>query len=396
MRLSSVATRVNSSIPRSHLQHQRDAFVVAAIQQYVGSRREFDGDGEFQQQMLNMWSSAATHCSTTPSAPLLPIRAKMTGDMTAERSSKTIVYAALAGNVLVAATKMGAAAWTGSSAMLSEAVHSLVDTTNEVLLLYGYHRASRPPDESHPLGYGRELYFWSFIVALLIFALGAGVSLYQGALHVTAPQPIEDPTVSFVVLGLSFLFEGASWLFALRRFRSDARLGWYEAFVRSKDPPAFMVLLEDSAALIGIGIAAAATAAAVLLAQPVWDGIGSILIGILLGVASVGLARESKSLLIGEPAHSELSQSILDIARQSPGVLRVNGLMTMQLSPAEIVAALSVEFADDKRADDIERCVISIENEVRRQHPSVSALFIKPQTSARYHALRTERRTVRR
>lgn len=139
---------------------------------------------------------------------------------TAEGSSKTIVYAALVGNLLVAVTKIGAAVWTGSSAMMSEAVHSVVDTTNEVLLLYGYHRASRPPDESHPLGYGRELYFWSFIVALLIFALGTGVSLFQGVLHVTAPEPIKDPIVSFIVLGMSFVFEGISWLFAWRRLRS--------------------------------------------------------------------------------------------------------------------------------------------------------------------------------
>lgn len=311
---------------------------------------------------------------------------------TAEGSSKTIVYAALVGNLLVAITKIGAAVWTGSSAMMSEAVHSVVDTTNEVLLLYGYHRASRPPDESHPLGYGRELYFWSFIVALLIFAFGAGVSLYQGVLHVTAPEPIEDPIVSFIVLGMSFVFEGISWLFAWRRFRSEtSRLGWYEAFVRSKDPPAFMVLLEDSAALVGIVIAVVATAAAVLFAQPIWDGVGSILIGILLGITSIGLARESKSLLIGEPAHSDLSRSILDIARRSPGVLRANGLLTVQLSPAEVVAAVSVEFADDKRADDIERCVVSIETEIRRQHPSVAALFIKPQTNARYHAVRAKR-----
>jgi cation diffusion facilitator family transporter len=311
---------------------------------------------------------------------------------TAEGSSKTIVYAALVGNLLVAITKIGAAVWTGSSAMMSEAVHSVVDTTNEVLLLYGYHRASRPPDESHPLGHGRELYFWSFIVALLIFAFGAGVSLYQGVLHVTAPEPIEDPIVSFIVLGMSFVFEGISWLFAWRRFRSEtSRFGWYEAFVRSKDPPAFMVLLEDSAALVGIVIAVVATAAAVLFAQPIWDGVGSILIGILLGITSIGLARESKSLLIGEPAHSDLSRSILDIARRSPGVLRANGLLTVQLSPAEVVAALSVEFADDKRADDIERCVISIETEIRRQHPSVAALFIKPQTNARYHAVRAKR-----
>jgi cation diffusion facilitator family transporter len=307
-------------------------------------------------------------------------------------SSKRTVYAALVGNSLVAVTKVGAALWTGSSAMMSEAVHSVVDTSNELLLLHGFRRASRPPDESHPLGYGRELYFWSFIVSLLIFALGSGISLYQGILHVLRPEPIEDPYVSFIVLVLSFLFEGASWLVALRRFGpSGERLGYYEAFVRSKDPPLFVVLLEDTAALIGIAIAAAATAAAVLLGQPIWDGIGSILIGVLLAIVSIALARESKSLLIGEPADSELARSILDIARRTPGVLRANGLMTVQLSPAEVVGALSVEFEDDRRADDIEQAVVAIETEVRRTHASVVTLFVKPQAHARYRAAREMR-----
>jgi cation diffusion facilitator family transporter len=238
--------------------------------------------------------------------------------MAASSSSKTAVYAALTGNTLVAATKIAAALLTGSSAMMSEAVHSLVDTSNELLLLYGVHRASRPPDRLHPLGYGRELYFWSFIVALLLFALGARVSVYQGVLHVLRPQPIQDPRVSYVVLGLSFVFEGASWWIALSGFRATkGRLGFYEAFRKSKDPPSFMVLFEDSAALIGILIAAACTAAAVQLDRPIWDGIGSILIGLLLGGTSVLLARESKSLLIGEPADPELARSILEIARRS-------------------------------------------------------------------------------
>jgi cation diffusion facilitator family transporter len=293
---------------------------------------------------------------------------------------------------LVAATKIGAALWTGSAAMTSEAIHSLVDTSNEALLLYGYRRASRPADESHPLGYGRELYFWSFIVALLIFALGAGVSLYEGVTHVLAPRPIEGPIVSYIVLGLSFLFEGASWLIALRRIRADGgRLGYYEAFIRSKDPPAFMVLLEDSAALIGIAIAAAATAAAALLHQPIWDGVGSILIGVLLGVTSIALARESKSLLIGEPADPELARSILALARHTEGVLRANGVLTVQLSPTEVVAALSIEFADDKRADEIEQAVVAIEGRIRERHREVAAVFIKPQTQARYHRARAVR-----
>jgi cation diffusion facilitator family transporter len=298
----------------------------------------------------------------------------------------------LIGNVLVALTKIGAAVWTGSSAMTSEAVHSVVDTSNEGLLLYGYRRADRPANEAHPLGHGRELYFWSFIVALLIFALGSGVSFYQGVMHVLRPRPIDDPVVSYVVLGLSFIFEGVSWLIAWRRVRADGRkFGYYNAFVRSKDPPAFMVLLEDSAALIGIVIAAAATVAAVMFNQPAWDGVGSVLIGILLGITSIALARESKSLLIGEPADPELARSVVDLARRSPGVLRANGLLTVQLSPTEIVAALSIEFADDKRADEIEQLVVAIEHDIRKHHPEVAAIFIKPQTHTRYRHVRAER-----
>ena len=306
-------------------------------------------------------------------------------------SSRRSVYAALIGNSLVALTKIAAALSTGSSAMMSEAIHSIVDTSNEILLLYGYRRASRPPDQMHPLGYGRELYFWSFIVALLIFALGAGVSLYQGLLRVLDPQPIEQPLVSFVVLGLCFVFEGTTWIIALRGVRADSeQFGYYAAFLRSKDPPAYMVLFEDTAALIGIMIAAIAIGAAVWLQQPFWDGIGSILIGLLLAATSILLARESQSLLIGEPAHPTLSNSILEIARTTPGVLRANGVLTTQMSPSQVVAAMSVEFADDKRADDIEEAVVAIENRVRDKHPGVTALFIKPQTHGRYKERRKD------
>ncbi|WP_257169877.1 cation diffusion facilitator family transporter [Bradyrhizobium sp. SRS-191] len=309
--------------------------------------------------------------------------------MAANSDSKVAVYAALAGNLLVACTKIAAAVWTGSSAMMSEAVHSVVDTSNELLLLYGFHRASRPPDHRHPLGYGRELYFWSFIVAPLLFALGAGVSLYEGVSHVLNPLPIEDPTVNFIVLGLSFVFEAGSWWVAVRRFRAAAPgLSYVEAFKRSKDPPAFMVVFEDSAALIGIMIAAAATAAAVAFDEPAWDGIGSILIGLLLAVTSMVLARESKSLLIGEPADPELAHSVLEIARKSNGVRAANGLLTVQLSPQQVVVALSIEFSDALRADDIERAVVAIENELRARHPVIAALFVKPQTGARFEESR--------
>lgn len=305
--------------------------------------------------------------------------------MASSASSKNAVLAALAGNLLVAATKLLAAIWTGSSAMLSEAVHSFVDSGNEVLLLYGMRRAGRRPDEQHPLGYGRELYFWSFIVALLVFAVGAGVSAYEGIRHVWAPEPINDPLVSYVVLALAGLFEGGSWLVSLRQFKAaKGPLGYYEAFRRSKDPPSFMVLFEDSAALAGILIAGLGTFAAVQLHDPIFDGLASILIGVVLAAVSLLLARESKSLLIGERADRQLGDSILRVAGSEKSVTRANGVLTMQLAPDQIIAALSLDFEDHLTADRIENAVIEIERRVRESHPQVVALFIKPQTDKSY------------
>jgi cation diffusion facilitator family transporter len=307
--------------------------------------------------------------------------------MAAETSSRRVVYAALAGNILVAITKGAAAAITGSSAMLSEAVHSVVDSGNELLLLYGVHRAGLHPDAEHPLGYGRELYFWSFIVALLVFALGAGVSLYQGVLHLRRPDPIENPLVSYVVLALAFVFEGVSWVISLRQFRArKGALGFYEAFRQSKDPPSFMVLFEDSAALIGIAIAAAGTFAAAHLGVTRADGVASILIGLVLAATAALLARESKSLLIGERADRALGDSILRIAEQVSPRTHANGVLTVQLAPNQIAAALSLEFADDLRAPDIERQVTELERRVRAAHPEVVSLFVKPQTAGRYES----------
>ena len=307
--------------------------------------------------------------------------------MAANSSSKVVVYAALAGNLLVAVTKGIAAAWTGSSSMLSEAVHSLVDTTNEVLLLYGMHRSGERPDVRHPLGYGRELYFWSFIVALLIFALGAGVSIYEGIGHVRAPEPISDPIVNYVVLALAFLFEGASWYVSLRAFReAKGDLGYFEAFRRSKDPPSFMVLFEDSAALIGIALAAVGTFASSGLGLPVMDGVASILIGVVLAATSILLARESKSLLIGERADRGLADAIMRIAWAEPGVESANGVITTQMAPDQIVAALSVDFADAMSARDVENVIVDIERKVRAERPDVVTLFVKPQSRDAYEA----------
>ncbi|MGH8215982.1 MAG: cation diffusion facilitator family transporter [Rhodanobacteraceae bacterium] len=301
--------------------------------------------------------------------------------MASKSSTKFVVYAALVGNLLVAVTKTGAAMLTGSSAMMSEAIHSFVDTGNEVLLLYGMHRSGQRPDPEHPLGYGRELYFWSFIVALLVFAIGAGVSIYEGILHVRRPEPITDPLINYVVLALALVFEGTSWVFSVRQFRAaKGALGFYEAFRRSKDPTSFTVLFEDSAALLGIAIAAAGTFVATTLGVEVADGIASILIGLVLAATATLLARESKSLLIGERADRRISESILRVTREVAPELQTNGIFTVQLAPEQIVAALSLEFADDARAPEIEEQVTAIERKVREAHPEVVALFVKPQT----------------
>jgi cation diffusion facilitator family transporter len=298
-------------------------------------------------------------------------------------SSNRAVSVALIGNLLVAATKFGAALWTGSSAMSSEALHSFVDSGNEILLLYGQSRATRAPDASHPLGHGRELYFWSFVVALLIFALGSGISILQGVSQIRQARAIEHPMVSYLVLALAFVFEGASWLVAFRQFRrteTRGEQGLYESFRRSKDPPTFMVLFEDSAALVGVLIAAIGTYAATGLHWPVCDGIASILIGVVLGGVAILLARESKSLLIGEAVSRELQDAIVAIASKHHAVSRVNGLLSAQLAPDQILIALSLEFADDLRVPQIEESVIEIERWVRAAHPEVLSLFVKPQT----------------
>ncbi len=299
----------------------------------------------------------------------------------AKTGTNPAVWAALAGNVLVAAAKFAAAAVSGSAAMLSEAVHSLVDTVNELLLLYGIARSLRPADRVHPFGYGRELYFWSFVVALLIFALGAGVSAYEGVDHLLHPVPLERPLVIFVVLAVSLAFEGASWLVGMRAFRATQRtLGWWEAFRRSKDPPTFIVVFEDSAAILGIAVAAAGTAAAILTGDTRWDGVASLAIALILaGVAGL-LARESKDLLIGERADPSLSDAIMRTAAGIAGVCSANSIVTVQLAPRNVIATLSLDFFDYLRAPDIERAVVELEARVRSAHPEVSALFVKPQS----------------
>ena len=303
--------------------------------------------------------------------------------MAASSGSRKVIYAALAGNLLVALTKFVAAWWTGSSAMLSEGVHSVVDTSNQILLLYGIRRSTKPRDDDHPLGYGRELYFWSFIVAVLIFSLGAGVAFFEGVSHIRAPVPITDPIVNYVVLGISFVFEGTTLIIALKEFnKTRGSLGYIGAVEASKDPPSFLVLFEDSAALIGIVIAFSGTAAAQVFAMPVLDGVASLGISLVLAATATFLARESKSLLIGEGARARTMRSIRQIAAEQPGVERVNDLITVHLAPQQVVAALSLEFKDELTTPQIEQAVVAIEGRICSQNPEVYTIFIKPQSSS--------------
>lgn len=301
--------------------------------------------------------------------------------MSGSESSRRVVVAALVANGLVTLTKFAAALFTGSSAMLSEAVHSLVDAGNEVLLLYGQYRAARPADEAHPLGHGRELYFWSFVVALSVFAVGSGASIYEGVAHIFHAQPIENPYVNYAVLGAAFLFDGFSWVVAYRAFReAKGSLGWFEAVEKSKDPPSFIVLFEDSADLIGLALAFAGNLLSTLLHLPALDGVASIGIGILLGGVAAVLARESKGLLLGERADPEIMAAILALARRMSGVTGADELFTIQLAPEQIVAAISLDFDDTLTAGDVERMVERLEQQIRAARPAVTTILIKPQS----------------
>ena len=299
-------------------------------------------------------------------------------------ASRPAIIAALIGNLLIAVTKGIAAAITGSSAMLSESVHSLVDTGNEVLLLYGQKRSSRPPDEIHPFGYGRELYFWCFVVALLIFALGAGISIYEGIVHIRHPEAITKPIINFIVLGLAFAFESVTWFVAWRAFQKARGEGSFWHVIRdSKDPTMFMVLFEDSAALIGIVIAAIGTALAVELDAPWIDGTASILIGFVLAAVAIVLARESKNLLIGERADPELQKAIREAADREKCVRSVDRVLTTHMAPDQVIASMDVEFADELTIPDVEKLIGRIEGGLRERHPELSRVFIRPEPRRR-------------
>ena len=307
-------------------------------------------------------------------------------------NSRGVIYAGIVGNLLEAAIKFAAAIFTVSSVMMSEAIHSLVDTGNSLLLLYGMHRAKQTPDHTHPLGYSREIYFWSFVVAVLVFALGAGISFYEGIVRILNPEPVQNPLVNYIVLALSAVFDVATWWLALRNFKGSVRYGaLFKKFKKSKDPAQFMVLFEDTAGLIGLMIAFAGTYFSVALNLPMLDGVASILIAIVLATTAALLSIETKGLLIGETADQTTVDSILNIASKMDGVVHANGVLSTQIGPQQIIVVLSVEFADELKTPDIEKKVVELERQVRSLHPAVTAVFIKPQTLLEFQKRRLTR-----
>ncbi len=291
-----------------------------------------------------------------------------------------VLYGALVANLGIAVAKFSAAGISGSSAMLTEGVHSLVDSGNQLLLLYGQHRARRPADRWHPFGYGRELYFWAFVVAILIFGLGAGVSVYEGLAHIAEPEPLRDPTINYVVLAIAFALEGSSWLIAVRAFdKTRDGVGWWRSVRRSKDPAGFIVLFEDSAALIGLIFAAIGVWAAHAFNDPRLDGVASIAIGLVLAGVALLLAREAKGLLIGESADPALIDHIRSLLEARPEIMSINHVRTIHTAPDAVFAAISADFDDALTMGAGETLIEQMEAELRAAIPTLTSIYIRPE-----------------
>lgn len=296
--------------------------------------------------------------------------------------SKVAIFAAITANVAIAVTKFAAASFTGSSAMLSEAIHSLVDTGNGALLLVGLRQSRKPADEDHPFGHGKELYFWPLIVAILVFSLGGGMSVYEGITHIVHPHR-GNPTWNYIVLGLAFLFEGVSAFFALKAFRKESKgAGAFKTIRRSKDPTSFTVLFEDSAALAGLVVAFVGIALGELFHNPYLDGIASIVIGVILATVAIVLAYETKGLLIGEGVDPETLQSIRTIAGADDAVQKVRKSLTMHFGPHEVLLALDVEFKSQLSSQEVAEAINRVEIAIRAQHPELKHIFIEAKALA--------------
>ena len=293
-------------------------------------------------------------------------------------SSKLAIYGAIAANVAIAASKFVAAAFTGSSAMLSEGIHSLVDSGNGILILHGVRQAEKPADARHPFGHSKELYFWALIVAVLVFSVGGGMSFYEGVEHIKHPAPITDPTWNYWVLGLSMVFESISCFLAFKAFNADrGDAGFWVTLRRSKDPSVFAILLEDLAALLGLVIALAGVYFGHLLNNPYLDGAASIGIGTLLVGVAIFLIYKTKGLLIGTGVDDETLENIKKIVRAQPDIDQVGPPLTTYLGPADVVLALDVEFAHHLTAEEIERAIDRLQDAIRAQYPEMKRIFVE-------------------
>jgi cation diffusion facilitator family transporter len=291
------------------------------------------------------------------------------------------IYSALAANLLISITKFVAGAFSNSAAMISEGIHSLVDTVNQVLLLYGLKQSKKPADALRPFGYGKELYFYSFIVSILIFGLGGGISIYQGVTHVLHPEPLGDPTWNYVVLVLSILFEGTSLLIAAKEFNaSRGELTWWDAIVRSKDPSNFLVLFEDGAAVSGLLVVILCIFLGHHYDMPELDGLGSIFVGLILVMVSIILARESRSLLMGESIMPENQRKIIAIAEQDEAVQKVQHLLSTYQAPEVIVLMLVITFKDHLETTEITLAIDRIRKSIKQTYELVQFVIIQPES----------------
>ncbi len=293
--------------------------------------------------------------------------------------SKIAIYAAIGGNLAIAMMKFTAAGLSGSSAMLSEGVHSLVDTGNGGLLLFGIHKSKQPPDATHPFGYGKELYFWALIVAVLIFGVGGGISIYEGILHLIHPAPLEDPAWSYVVLGLATVFEAFVFIVAFRAFQDikGEEQNIWQAIKTSKDPTTFTVLFEDAAALLGLIVAFVGIFLAHYFNNPYLDGVASVVIGVILATVAVLLVYESKGLLVGEGADPQTLESIRKLAEADPGVKKVINPLTMYFGPHTVLLTVDIEFHNTLSAMEVEEAVDRLEQNISNKYPDIKHIYIE-------------------
>ena len=295
-------------------------------------------------------------------------------------SSIKAILAAFAGNSVIAVTKFIAASYTGSSAMFSEGVHSVVDSGNQLLLLYGLRRSKKPADSKHPFGYGKEMYFWSFVVAILIFGLGAGICFYEGIHKISSPQPVTNPIINYFVLGIAIIIEGwTCWVAATEFKKSKGDYGWVEAIHISKDPALFTVLFEDTAALLGLLVALIALALSEYLNLPVLDAVASIIISIILAVTAGLLAFECKGLLTGEGASEQVITGINQIIDDCPGIKHVNEVLTLHLGAQDVLLTISLDFEDNLSSGDVEEAISALESRIKGMFPEIRRVFIEAQ-----------------